>query len=474
MAYVKRAVMTQRIVDILREFGSFVQQNKSRFLGNDGIMRNEDKYRTITQNETFMREMLRKLKDDALLEMYKNSGVLAEKYNLRSKKTIEGYNTAILIRDGTGETAEKLMYQVRKFGDNMITDRLMEVESGESKIVFEEMENDIEGYTKTVNGKKTYCINKKYERISSEEDLLRAVIILAHELQRNPKTGDLRGETNEIIQKDVLFIEQLAAKYGEKVYNLNPDFLVLHYVKEMFGNEGLKEFADIGFSHEGSYWRATNPQTIKGWTGDYHFLPRISTLTSIAILVPTLIPIYGIGVDVGTNLGQRLAEVRTIDTEEAILRYADNASIIADAAGTTITIFAQMIKEERALGRFLRIGGKRLGNISDVWTIINMIKIANESYEVGIDQVIEYLFIPELTSNSHEGVAMLYVRALAHTYRLINEGHIRFRINRIGRIVGGSPDYDLDAVNEVINDLKTFRKENNLEPTSLLWNSYYE
>jgi hypothetical protein len=38
MAYVKRAVMTQRIVDILVEFGGFVQQNKDSFLGNDRVM----------------------------------------------------------------------------------------------------------------------------------------------------------------------------------------------------------------------------------------------------------------------------------------------------------------------------------------------------------------------------------------------------------------------------------------------------
>jgi len=82
----KRTVITQRIVDVLKEFGSFVQQNQSCFSGNDNITRDEAKFRTITQNGTFMREMLIKLKDDTLLEIYRNCGTMAEKYNLHTKK----------------------------------------------------------------------------------------------------------------------------------------------------------------------------------------------------------------------------------------------------------------------------------------------------------------------------------------------------------------------------------------------------
>jgi hypothetical protein len=80
-------------------------------------------------------------------------------------------------------------------------------------------------------------------------------------------------------------------------------------------------------------------------------------------------------------------------TENGEITYCLNKKyvIFIEQLAADITIFAQMIKEERALGRFLRIGGKRLGNISDVWSIINMIKIANESYEVGIDQVMELI-----------------------------------------------------------------------------------
>jgi hypothetical protein len=264
--------MTQRIVDILVEFGNFVQQNKSCFSGKNSITDNVDKYRTITQNQTYTREMLRKLRDDALLEMYRNCGALAEKYNLRSRRTIVGYNTAILIRDGTGETAEKLMYQVRKFGDRLITERLADVEIGENEIAFEEMEEGVEGYTKIENDKTLYCLNKKYERVTAQEELWKAVIILSHELQRNPINGDLRGETAEIVLRDIEFVERLASEYGEGVYDNNPEFAILHKVKELCGEEDLKEFIDMKFNHKGSYFDLEEQywedyENLDYWTG---------------------------------------------------------------------------------------------------------------------------------------------------------------------------------------------------------------
>ena len=55
-----------------------------------------------------------------------------------------------------------------------------------------------------------------------------------------------------------------------------------------------------------------------------------------------------------------------------------------------------------------------------------------------------------------------------HRLHGLREGHIRFSVNPIGRITDGRPDYDLYVINEVIDDLKTFRRENNLEPVFVL------
>jgi len=53
---------------------------------------------------------------------------------------IAGYKTTVIIKDRTNETTEKLMSYVRKFGDSELTDRLLEIETGKSVVVFEEME----------------------------------------------------------------------------------------------------------------------------------------------------------------------------------------------------------------------------------------------------------------------------------------------------------------------------------------------
>ncbi|MCL2382331.1 MAG: hypothetical protein FWC64_12230 [Treponema sp.] len=183
---------------------------------------------------------------------------LASLYNLSTKTRLQG--SFVLKKAGLeNKTVEKLTAQIRKFGDGHIAKKLEGIETGSGFIVFEGMDSRTGGYTKFENGQVKYCLNKKYEKITAQEDLWRASIILAHELQRNPATGDLRGETAEIAQKDVTFIEQLAKEHGDKVYELNPDFLVMHYVREMFGDEGVKAFADIAFSREGSYWRVTGP-----------------------------------------------------------------------------------------------------------------------------------------------------------------------------------------------------------------------
>jgi len=166
---------------------------------------------------------------------------------------IAGYKTTVIIKDRTNETTEKLMSCVRKFGDSELTDRLLEIETGKSEVIFEEMKGNIEGYTNIENGKIMYHLNKKYKQINNEEELWRASIILSHELQRNPMNGDLRGETSEIVLRDMGFIERLANEYGEKVYENNLEFSVLHSIKVICGEEGLREFIDVAFNHEGSY-----------------------------------------------------------------------------------------------------------------------------------------------------------------------------------------------------------------------------
>jgi len=183
------------------------------------------------------------MKCTSLLKAYRIDGIVPD-----------GMET-VKVRKGNSETVEKLLAQVRKFGDSRMAERLAEIESGESVILFAEMDEGTEGCTKVEDGQVQYRLNKRYELASDEDDLQKASIVLAHELQRNPATGNLKGETSEIVLRDVGFIERLAGEYGEGVYEKNPEFGVLHYIKELLGENGLREFAEIVFSHEGSYWR---------------------------------------------------------------------------------------------------------------------------------------------------------------------------------------------------------------------------
>ena len=166
------------------------------------------------------------------------------------------YN-AVNMRYGgkAGNTIEKLMVQIEKFGDEELCKRLAEVKSGQSRIVFREMEDGTEGHTAVDGGIVTYRLNRKYEGAADEAGLLRAVMILAHELQRDPGTGDTVGETGGIVMRNLAFAERLASGYGEKVYTAVPEFGIMHYLRELFGEGSLKEFAAVAFSHAGSYWK---------------------------------------------------------------------------------------------------------------------------------------------------------------------------------------------------------------------------
>ncbi|MGN1043701.1 MAG: hypothetical protein ACI4PR_02730, partial [Acutalibacteraceae bacterium] len=46
-----------------------------------------------------------------------------------------------------------------------------------------------------------------------------------------------------------------ANAYGEDIYKKFPEYGILHYIKKIFGESELKEFADFAFDSSGSYWK---------------------------------------------------------------------------------------------------------------------------------------------------------------------------------------------------------------------------
>jgi hypothetical protein len=194
-----------------------------------------------------------KLSYDQLEALYLRCAKLLKVFGI-DKIIPSGMEAVRIESEGSGSLG-MIVRQVRKLGDSLVTERLGAYEAGESLIEFRDMDEGTEGYTRTEGGKTVYSLNRKYERIGDNRTLQKASIILAHELQRNPWSGDLKGETAEIVCKDVEYIEKLADEYGEGVYRNNPEFGILHYIKEIIGDGGLKEFVDEAFSHTGSYWK---------------------------------------------------------------------------------------------------------------------------------------------------------------------------------------------------------------------------
>ena len=178
---------------------------------------------------------------------------------------------ASIWQAGEKTVKEKLISQVKKFGNEKLAERISALENGQSRIVFMEMKDGTEGQTVLDNGKITYRLSKKYEKATDKADLWRASIILAHELQRNPSTGDLRSETTEIVLKDVEFIECLVAEYGERVYEKIPEFAVFRDAKKIFDEKRFKEFVDIVFNHSGSYWRLNTGGGVNLWLIELRF-----------------------------------------------------------------------------------------------------------------------------------------------------------------------------------------------------------
>jgi len=97
MAYLMRYDMTERIIDVLKEFSSFVKDNESHFSKYSAFMHKASGSEATIGNTMLMHEMLGKLNTDALVSMYKSCGALADKYDLRSKILTAGYEEADLI-----------------------------------------------------------------------------------------------------------------------------------------------------------------------------------------------------------------------------------------------------------------------------------------------------------------------------------------------------------------------------------------
>ena len=210
-----------------------------------GILRNDADYKNDLKIMP-----LKDLKDFLFMckEMVENNDLLAKIFYPKGDIVIvEDCNT-------NPELIEKSLEILEQHGDARIKTAIKDYHEGERKILFSKM-------PKTQYGK-TECKNESYLNYLSEElnhdspeNQVRVAVTLAHEFRRNATSDSVDGETRNIILEDTKIIESFANAYGEEIYKKFPEYGILHYIKKIFGETGLKEFADYAFDSTGSYWK---------------------------------------------------------------------------------------------------------------------------------------------------------------------------------------------------------------------------
>jgi hypothetical protein len=96
MASLTRYEVTETIIYVLQDFDEYYQFNKDRFSYGNNLWQYAEANRRTVHNEPLMKNMLLKLNDDALVEMYRRCGELANKYYLLSRYAMEGYDSVAL------------------------------------------------------------------------------------------------------------------------------------------------------------------------------------------------------------------------------------------------------------------------------------------------------------------------------------------------------------------------------------------
>ena len=121
-------------------------------------------------------------------------------------------------------------------------------------ILLGELSKNTYGITKNQNSIYTHIITNEFEK-DTIENQIQVAITLAHEFKRNEVSNSINAETRDIVLEDTKIIESFANTYGEEIYKKFPEYGILHYIKKIFGETELKDFADFAFDSTGNYWK---------------------------------------------------------------------------------------------------------------------------------------------------------------------------------------------------------------------------
>lgn len=160
-------------------------------------------------------------------------------------------------KNTNSELIVKSLEKLAQYGDVKITNAIKEYHNGERTIRFSNMPKNQYGKTVYINNRYSHFVTERFKENTPENQVSLAVT-LAHEFKRSATSDTLEGETRDLILDDTKIIESFALSYGEGIYKKFPEYGILHYIKKIFGETELKDFADYAFDSSGSYWKVND------------------------------------------------------------------------------------------------------------------------------------------------------------------------------------------------------------------------
>ena len=181
--------------------------------------------------------------------------ILCRNFNFRTLQSFPKEEfTVSETEDKMPEAIDAALEKLEGYGDEQIQKAVRQCREGKRIIEFSSMDERQNGQTYRVNDFYSHYITDRFKE-NTIENQVRLAVTLAHELKRNAATDSLEAETQEIVLSDTKIIESFENAYGEGIYKKFPEYGILHYIKKIFGETELKEFADYAFDSTGSYWK---------------------------------------------------------------------------------------------------------------------------------------------------------------------------------------------------------------------------
>ena len=251
MAKMTRRMAEAKIQETLNEYNEKIEEAKNYidYLPLEGkklvenYEKNLDNRKTLLNKAVEDKSFFETLTDEQVFNLLRICQALIKKFELVIKED-----------NNMNENLDKAMLLLEEFGDEKSQKAIREYKNGKRRILFGKLSKNTYGMTKNLNSIYTHIITNDFEK-DTIENQIRVAITLAHEFKRNGVTNSINVETRDIVLEDTKIIESFANIYGEEIYKKFPEYGILHYIKKIFGETELKDFADFAFDSTGNYWK---------------------------------------------------------------------------------------------------------------------------------------------------------------------------------------------------------------------------